>query len=245
MLTKIIYSYFSLGNLTALAKKIHLYLAAKFPDHSMITTVLVNLKNSLNTSVQAAGSSTKQTLTKSVRDADKKRDNSYISLKDHIHAGLRRENETYRLACEALWAVFEKNGTQLYNMPDGSESTAIDSLLRDLDQSKAVGYLETVNAVEWLQELDRDNENFIAISQQRSSERSVDETETDDIAMDQLRISLELVSNVMSALLAMNDPKGIQEAVNEVNQYIREANASAKLGKPHPAPEEAEKAEAK
>lgn len=238
MLIKIIYSYFSLGNLTALAKKIHLYLAAKFPDHPMIATVLANLQNSMDTSLQSVGSSTKQPLTKSVRDADKKRDNSYISLRDHVQAGLRRENEPYRLACEALWVVFEKNGAQLYNLPDGDQSTAIGSLLHDLDNSQAIGHLETVHSVEWLQELDRDNQNFIAVSQQRSSERSVDVTEPDDIALGQLRISLELVGNVLSAILAMNDPGSIQEAVNEVNQYVREANASAKLSKQHSAPKE-------
>lgn len=239
MLIKIIYSYFSLGNLTALAKKIHLYLAAKFPDHPMIATVLVNLQNSIDTSLQSVGSSTKQRLTKSVRDADKKRDNSYISLKDHIQAGLRRENEPYRMACEALWVVFEKNGTKLFDLPDGDQSTAISSLLHDLDNSQAIGHLETVHAVKWLEELDRDNQNFIAVSQQRSSERSADITETDDIAMGQLRISLELVGNVLSALLAMNDPESIREVVNEVNQYVREANASAKLSKQHSAPKEA------
>ena len=238
MLIKIIYSYFSLGNLTALAKKVHLYLAAKFPDQPMIATVLANLQSSLDTSLQSVGSSTKQPLTKSVRDADKKRDNSYVSFRDHIQAGLRRENEPYRMACEALWVALEKNGTQLYKLPDGDQSTAISSLLHDLDNSQAIGHLETVHAVKWVQELDRDNQNFIAVSQQRSSERSVDATETDDIALGQLRISLELVSNVMLALLAMNDLPGIQEAVNEVNQYIREANASARLSNQHTAPKE-------
>jgi hypothetical protein len=242
MLIKILYSYFTLANLTALAEKIRLYLVSKFPGHPMIEAVMAALQSSMDVSLKSVGSSTKQPMTKALRDADKKRDNSYLSLRDHIDAGLRRENEVYRTACEGLWPVFEKNDLQLYNFGDGDETTAINSLLKDLDNNQDIARLEATNSVEWLQELDLDNKNFVAISQQRSSERSVDITETDKAAMKQIQASLELVCSALAALQGTNGPEGIQDAANEINQYIKEANASAKLSQPHKKPKETETA---
>ena len=129
MITRILYSYFTLGNLTALAQKINQFLVSKFPDHPMISGVLTDMGPKLKISLQSVGSSTKQPLTKIVREADRKRDDSYISLKDHVHSGLRRQNETYRQACKALWAVFEKNNLKLYNLADNDESVMIESLV--------------------------------------------------------------------------------------------------------------------
>jgi hypothetical protein len=240
MLIKILYSYFTLANLTALAEKVRLYLTDKFPDNPMIVPILGNLEGSMGTSLQSVGSSTKQALTKTLREADKKRDNSYVSLRDHIDAGLRRENEAYRTACEGLWPAFEKNDLYLSRMPDGDETTAINSLLKDLSNDKDIARLEATNSVEWLQELDRDNKNFVAISKQRSSDHSVDPTVADDIAMGKLKQSLELVCSALTTLQAVNGPEDAQGAVNEVNQYIKEANASAKLSQPHKKPEETE-----
>lgn len=231
MLVKILYSYFSLANLTSLAQKIHGLLVSKFPDHPMISIVLKSLSSSMEVSVQAIGSTRKQPLTKSVREADLKRDNSYLSLKEHIQAGLRRENGSYRQACEALWVDFEKNDLKLYSLPDGDQTAAIDSLLKDLSRPKRQAHLETVHVVEWVQELDRDNRAFVVAAQQRSAIRSVDETVTDAEAIEQLKVSLTLLSHVMSALYAVNELEGIRDLVGEINQYIRESNASAKLSK--------------
>jgi hypothetical protein len=240
MLTKILYSYFTLGNLTSLAQKIHQFLVSKFPDHPMISNVLTTLAPKLETSLQSVGSTTKQPLTKIVREADRTRDDSYISLKDHIQAGLRRQDETYRQACEALWELFEKNDLKLYNLANGDESAAIDSLVKDLHQEKNQAFLETVYVVEWLEELVRDNQAFKDANRERSAIRSADETVTDAVAFEQMKVSLDLLSNVLAALYAMNDLDGIREAVNEVNQYISEANASARQSQSRPVPKEAE-----
>lgn len=240
MLIKILYSYFTLGNLTSLAQKIHQFLVSKFPDQPMIASVLTDMAPKLETSLQSVGSTSKQPLTKIVREADRTRDDSYISLRDHIQAGLKRQNETYRLACEALWDVFEKNNLKLYNLANGDESTAIDSLVKDLHLVKNQGHLETVHVVEWLEEVVRDNQAFKDAERERSAVRSADETVADAVAFEQLKVSLDLLSNVLAALYAMNDLDGIREAVSEVNQYISEANASARQSKSRPTPKEAE-----
>ena len=74
----------------------------------MVITLLARFQPQLETAIQAIGSTTKTPLTVIVKAADLRRDNSFRSLRDHVKAGLNRENETYRSACEALWPEFEK-----------------------------------------------------------------------------------------------------------------------------------------
>ncbi len=228
MLVKILYSYFRLAGLIALAQKIRSLLIARFPDHPMIASALSLLDAKLALAVQAIGSSNKQPLTQTVRAADKKRDNSFRSLRDHVQAGLLRENDSYRMACEALWPEFEKNGLLLYKEPYDDQSAAMDSLMKDLGKPENQVHLETIHAVEWKDEVERDIQAFLDVSKQRSMVRSADDTVVDEAAFKGLKIPLELLNNVLNSLYAMSEPEGIQEVVNEVNQYIREANTSAK-----------------
>jgi len=233
MILKILFSYFSLSNLTALAQKIRNLLFAKFPDHPMVVALVANLDAAIATALQSVGSTTRQESTPEVRSADKTRDNSYRSLRDHVQAGLKRQNEAYRLACEALWPDFEKNGIQLYRLPGGEETTAIDSLLKDLSNPKKQEYLTTINAVEWVAEMDRDNKAFTEASTRRSANRSADETVDDKRAIKQLEVALQLACSTLESLQLMNGIEGAAAVVAEVNQYIAEANTSAKRSQSH------------
>ena len=228
MITQILYSYFSLERLHALSGKIVELLQLKFAEQEMIATVLEPLAPQMATALKAIGSSKKQPLTPTIRLADRARDDSFISFKDTIKAGLRRHNEAYREACEALWSVIEKNNTKLYDLPDDDETSVIDSLIADLSTPRNQAYLALINATEWLNELDEDNKAFTATRVQRSVTRSSDDTVSDRRAFADLQSSLILMSNVLTSLYLVNKPEGIREAVAEINQYISEANAAAK-----------------
>ena len=230
MVLKILFSLFSLAQLTALAQRIRNLLSERFPDHPMLGPVLAQLDAHLALAIQAIGSTTKQALTKMVRTADSKRDNSFRSLRDHVEAGLRRENEAYRLACEALWSEFEKNGTKLHSLSYDEQTAGVNSLLVDLSKPGNLAHLATIHAVEWKDELDRDNQGFVATTKERSAIRSEDDTPTDKSALMALRISVELLVNVLNSLYALNNLEGIRGAVIEINQYIREASTAARLG---------------
>ncbi len=231
MVLKILFSLFSLAQLTALAQRIRNLLIERFPDHLMLGPVLAQLDEHLAVAIKAIGSTTKQALTKTVRAADSKRDNSFRSLRNHVEAGLLRENEAYRLACEALWVEFEKNGTTLNNLPYDEQTASANSLLVDLSTPTNLEHLATIHAVEWKDELDRDNQAFVATENQRSVVRSVDDTLSDRNALMQLRTSVELLVNVLNSLYALNNLEGIRGAVAEINQYIREATTAARSGR--------------
>ncbi|QIA09488.1 DUF6261 family protein [Draconibacterium halophilum] len=228
MLSKIYYSYFTLAALTALVQKIVNLLSAQLPDHQMVQTVLTRIQPQLQTALQAIGSTIKQPLTEIVAAADLRRDNTYRSLRDHIKAGLRRQNKAYRTACEALWLEFEKNDLKLYNQSRDTETAAINSLLADLLKPKNQPHLATTNTTQWVTELNNDNQAYVAASAQRSAARSTDDTVNDDKAFKDLKTSLELLENILNTMLAMNDPRGINEVVDEISQYIAEANTAAK-----------------
>lgn len=144
-----------------------------------------------------------------------------------------RQNEPYRLACEALMGIFEQNNLSLYRLGHSEETSAIESLLDDLNMPENLAHLETVGAVAWKEELERDNQAFIDVVRQRSASRSDDDTLTDSEAFKQLKTTLDLTEDILNALYSMNDPEGIRGAVDEINQYIREANAVAKQSQPH------------
>lgn len=232
MLNKIIYSLYSLNNLSALARKMRNLLAEKFPSEAIVISLLAKIDQAQTVAVQAIGSSTKQTLTALVRSTDRSRDNSYASLRDHVWAGLRRENEAYRLACEALWPLFEKNNTQLGFLANDKETQAIESLLSDLRTGHGPAHLATINASAWIEELDRDNKAFVAAQQQRASVKTEDTTVTDAKAFKQLSTSLELVNSAMDGLTMMA-VEGVAEVAAELNTYIGEANTNARKKKNH------------
>ncbi|WP_297099702.1 DUF6261 family protein [uncultured Draconibacterium sp.] len=228
MLEKIRYSYFTLAALTALVQKIVTLISTKLPESQMIIALLARFQPQVETALQAIGSTTKQPLTEIVTAADLRRDNTYRSLRDHIKAGLQRQNEAYRTACETLWSEFVKNDLKLYNMARDKQTAATESLLADLRKPENAPHLITTNTNDWVTELDTDNQAYVAAATQRSAARSVDDTVHDAEAFKDLKTSLDLLENILNTMTVMDDQRGIDEVVAEVSQYISEANAAAK-----------------
>jgi len=146
------------------------------------------------------GSSRKQNLTEAIMEADLLRDNCFLSLKDHVKAGLRRNNADYSSACQDLWSVFVKNGIKLYDMSNNEQTAATNSLLNDLNTADNQLHFKTIHAVEWLKELQTANDQFVELSKQRSAARSTDTTIPDEAAFKQLRQSVDLLENVLNTL---------------------------------------------
>jgi hypothetical protein len=225
---KIYFSYFTLAALTALVQKIVMLLGSNLAESPLMANILTRLIQQAETAVQAIGSTKKTPLTEIVTAADLRRDNTYRSLRDTIQAGLRRQNEAYRTACEALWPEFEKNDLKLYNMSRDKQTAATESLLADLRKPKNAPHLATTHITDWLTELDNDNKAYVTATTQRSAARSADDTVQDAQVFKDLKTSLELLENILNTMQAMHEPQNIDEVVAEVSQYIAEANAAAK-----------------
>ena len=211
-----------------MVQKIVNLLSVNLPENQLTATLLARIAPQLETAVQAIGSTKKTPLTEIVTAADLRRDNTYRSLRDTIQAGLRRQNEAYRTACEALWPEFEKNDLKLYNMSRDKQTAATESLLADLRKPKNAPHLATTHITDWLTELDNDNKAYVTATTQRSAARSADDTVQDAEVFKDLKTSLELLENILNTMHTMGEPAGIDEVVAEVSQYIAEANTAAK-----------------
>nr|WP_321453835.1 DUF6261 family protein [uncultured Carboxylicivirga sp.] len=228
MILKIHYSYFSLSALVALSQKTVGLLESRFPDNEIIKSVLPQIHEAHSVSLQAIGSSTKNLISVSVKQSDTKRDNCFMSLKNHVEAGLRRENDVYQNACNTLWPFFVKNNVKMYGLPYDDQTSATRSLIKDLKLPENKEHIQTVNVVEWLNELETANNEFIDVQKQRSVSRIKDDTIRDAEAFKKLRQLLDMLESVLNTLYLINDPEGIQDAVKEINQYISEANTAAR-----------------
>lgn len=234
----IVFYLYSLRGLVALASKFQLLLTTRFIDNPMVSAVLGVLDQSVEVATKAIGSATKQPLTKTVRQADKVRDDQYKALKSLIINGTRRNNAAYREACLDLAYIIEKNNPMLYVLGDKEETAAITSLLHDLDEEPAKTRIAAINAEEWVAELVQANQDFVAASEGRSGVIAADDTLTDRKAFKNLEKSMKLVCNMLDSHLGYGQPADIQDIVNIANQYIREANASARLSGPRDDDEE-------
>jgi len=235
MLTPILYSYYSLGRLHSLCQKILTHLTATYPEHAMISFMLPQLEIKMAVALKSLGSTTKQPLSKAVLQADNVRDDSFISFKNHVRAGFRRQNEAYRLACEALWVSIEKNNDKLYCLPNDDETSAINSLVSDLSTAENQVHLASINATEWLAELERDNKAFLEVTAQRTADRTSNSTIDNQQAFAELKNTLEPLLNILNSLQTMNEPEGINFSVDLIDHYIIETNVSAKLSGSQPA----------
>jgi hypothetical protein len=228
MMIKILFSLFSLGSLIALAEKFRLLLVNQFTDNPMVNSVVNHLVNSMDSAKKALNDAKTNPLTKIVKEADTARDDLYIALRDHVTAGIRRRKNDYREACLELYPIFEQNNLMLYHLGYNEETAAIKSLVTDLDNENARACLSTINALELMHELDDANNDFVATTKKRSKQRADDNIPTDIAAFQQLKGSLGLVCSALDAMLAMNQPEGIQQTVAVGNQYIKEAHAAAR-----------------
>ncbi len=228
MTEKIVYTVYDLGRLIRLAQKLREQYATQFPTNSLLIALVAKLDEAIAVGLKAVNSTTKQTLTEQVQFADVARDDSYFSLREHVKAGLKRQNETYSEACKALWAILQKNGLQLYKLPYDNETTAIDSLMSDLNTDEMKAHLETIHATDWLAELVRDNATFVAKQTERGTVRSEDTTALDTVAFRQVRAMLELTCSTLDTMLSLDSVDGLAAAVAATNQYIHEANVAGR-----------------
>ncbi len=228
MFKRVLYSYYNLGLLTSLTQRIHDLLAKQFPDHERLNALRMNLNESILWAIKAVGSTTRIASTPTIQKANKKRGDSFRSLRDHVKSGLRRQNEAYQKACKVLWPEFEKNGLLLYRLNDGNQSASILSLLEDLNTETNQTHLATINATEWVAELERDHASFTKMSTDRSKQRANDKTPTDKMAHARLKKSVKLALSTLETISELDNLPDLPATIAKVNVYISETNIEAR-----------------
>lgn len=183
---------------------------------------------------------TKSATTEEVETADKNRDFTFRGLADKVTNSLNHYDPVVREAGRRTKVIFDGYGN-LVPKPDDEESGLISSLIADL-RTKVSAEIQTLAIVEWINELERLNNLFIALEATRNSEEA---TRT-ELRMKQVRVEVDAaykkIVKRINALIIVNGEAPYAEFVKELNARITRAKDSIAISKAQTAKVEAPKA---
>ena len=224
MTSKISFSMFGLGELNTLARQLFAVVSEAYADQPALSQALSALKAAIDMGDRALGNARGEALTEAVQQADSRRDDSFMSLRDHLAAGLRRHGKPeYQLACERLKKVFDQHGTTLHRESYAKQSALLVSLFKDLETAPAVADLATVGATEWLAELERDQAEFEDLYAQRNDDRATADRTTYEEAKQDLRQALEMLLVILNGLHLGGLLPNSEATLGRINQHIERA----------------------
>lgn len=172
---------------------------------------------------------TKSAATEEIDGADKNRDFTFRGLSDKVTNSLNHFNPEVREAARRVKVIFDAYGN-LTPKPDDEESGLITSLIADL-RTKVSAEIVTLEIVDWIDELERLNNVFIALEATRNSEVAT----RSELRMKQVRVGVDAAYNKIvkriNALIVVNGEAPYAEFVKELNARISRAKDSTALSK--------------
>lgn len=223
MISNIPYTLIPLPGLVTMSERSVQVLNSRHPDEAFFLRTIDKLLFASGLATRAIGSSRQAEGTKTVVAADDDRDASFDSVRDHVKAGLKRNNPEYKAACERLYGIFKKNNLNLSRLPYDEETGALISLFEDLSGSQPEADLAMINASEWLAELKRDQTAFEnAVKARASEKKEVSEIPTDAVAKEALIPALKSFYRVIDVAEENEIVTGVSETIGLINVIIQE-----------------------
>jgi len=159
--------------------------------------------------------------------ADEKRDNSFIGLRDYIHACCNSGDTLKDKAAKDLSLILENVGNTIYSLPYAAETTKLDVLFEDLSTPAAKEALATIMATEWLERLKARQTDFENVYQSKvEAEAGID--------FPLLKKSKETITFYMKGLLSYietnskAEPTQFGSIEEKINGIITDAVALAR-----------------
>ena len=211
-----------------LAKQIYETVQESHANHPMLAPFLDSLQQAYQKGLDAVGENKGSALTAEIKASDADRDIAYVSLRNHIKAGLNRPNETYSLAAQKIYRVFEQNNLKLYDFRYTEQSVALTRLFSDLENPENQEALKILHALEWLKELKEAQVKFDELYVQRSQEDANNQKTTDAEAKKAISTALQFLLQSLGVLEAIGEPESILDTVNRVNVIIDKEQAAAR-----------------
>jgi hypothetical protein len=172
---------------------------------------------------------TKSATTEELEVADNNRDFTFRGLADKVTNSLNHFNPEVREAAKRVKVIFDTYAN-LVPKPDDEESGLITSLIADL-RTKVSAEIVTLAIVDWIEELERQNNVFIALQATRNSE----EAKRSDLRMKKVRVVVDAAYNKIvkriNALIIVNGEAHYTEFVKELNARIGRAQDSIALSR--------------
>jgi Family of unknown function (DUF6261) len=163
--------------------------------------------------------------------ADYDRDFTFRGFTDSVHSSLKHFSAEVREAAKRVMVILDSYGN-LVPKPNDEESGLISSLIVDL-RTKVAADLVVLSLVDWIAELERQNNVFIALEATRNSE----EANRTELRMKQVRAEVDAayhkIEERINALIVVNGEAGYSDFVKEVNARIGRASDAMALSKGH------------
>lgn len=164
---------------------------------------------------------TQSATTDEIDAADKERDFTFRGLADRVTNSLNHYSNEVREAARRAKVIFDAYGN-LAPKPDDEESGLIKSLIADL-RTKVGAELMLLGLVDWVDELERRNDAFVALQASRNSE----EANRSELRMKKVRLEVDpayrKIVERINALIIVNGEAPYAEFVKEVNARIGRA----------------------
>lgn len=227
MIKKIPYSYFSLKSLASFADQVISIVEKSHAEELMLAGMVQAIRESREKAIQAINSTLKEDLTEQVIQLDAQRDDSFVSLRNHIDAGLlRHRHPEYQEACKRLSVIFLKNGRMLNKLGYQEQSAALSSLFMDLSDASAMEDLKNIHALEWLEELKKDQEEFLIVYTQRGEEKAGKDIPRDEDAFKELKTAMDNLFILLNAFQISKQVSGLDATIDTINESIDRTLAS-------------------
>ena len=172
---------------------------------------------------------TKSATTEEIETADKNRDFTFRGTADKVTNSLNHFDPQVREAARRVKIIFDTYGN-LAPKPDDEESGLISSLIDDL-RTKVPADIATIQLIDWIAELERLNNAFIALEATRNSE----EANRTELRMKHVRVDVDAAYNKIikriNALIIVTGEGPYAAFVKELNARIARAQDSIALSK--------------
>lgn len=164
-----------------------------------------------------------ETLTLS--ELDKKRDQQVSYILEKIRTSTKSINTTERTAGEAL-APEIKPYSNIQNSPNQQESRQIQSLLFDLNKDKNKPYLSTLGLLPAMQALNDYNEQYIALTDQRTDTKQSEKLPDCATLRPQIEKIYDEIGSKAFAINTINPTPESTSFINNINALVDDANAN-------------------
>ena len=221
MIRKIPYSTLNLKSLSSLSHQLVTIVEKNHADELMLSGMLKSIKDAMAKATLAVNAGPEEDISEQIVALDAKRDDTFVSLRNHIDAGLlRHRSPEYQQACKRLSEVFANNGRLLYKLSHDEQSDAMQALFQDLSTPQAMQDLSAIYALDWLGELKKDQEDFEALYHQRSEGGHAEDMPRDDEAFKDLKIALENLIILMNAFEISRQVPNLDNTIEFMNECI-------------------------
>lgn len=178
-------------------------------------------------------------LTAQLDGIDKQRDSLLTFLFSTIQNGVKLPIETQRVAAEALELVIRPY-TNIQRLPGQQETVQVNGLLIDLAAESAATHVATLNLTAVVDELKKQNDQYAALTQQRTLEGDANATEN----ITELRARMDpmyvAVTTIAHAESVANPTEATAEFVRALNATVAEVEHLYNLRVGHVKKEEQE-----